>query len=96
MHGSQDAFLLKMCLAFSLKESKPVNILLWCSESKPNSNKLVHGNRKLRLARKQHRQGGGGGAKKRMLLSGLFLFYFYFYCCWKQVTYCSQVGLGLK
>lgn len=84
---------INICLAFAFKEGKPFNIFLWCSESKHNSDKLVHGNRKLRRARKQHPQ-GKEKKKKRMLLSGLLLFYFY--CCRKQVTYCSQVGLGLK
>lgn len=48
---------INICLAFAFKESKLFNIFLWCSESKHNSDKLVHGNRKLRRDRKQHPQG---------------------------------------
>lgn len=83
---------INICLAFAFKESKPFNIFLWCSESKHNSDKLVHGNRKLRWARKQHPQ----GKKKRMLLSGLLLFLFLLLSETSDLLQPSRPGAKIK
>lgn len=65
---------INICLAFAFKEGKPFNIFLWCSESKHNSDKLVHGNRKLRRARKQHPQGKKKKKKNAAFRAASFLF----------------------